>query len=70
MEYHNSLYRDVKPGDRYALTYILGKGTQLSLNGTPLGLIPGAEFASALFAMWLGHNPMNEAFKEQLLGAR
>lgn len=68
--YHNSLYRDVKPGDRYALTYLPGSGTELSLNGERLGVIPGAEFASALFAMWLGDTPMSQAFKEQLLGSR
>jgi hypothetical protein len=68
--YHNSLYRDVRPGDRYALTYIPGRGTELSLNGDALGVIPGAEFAAALFAMWLGADPMNADFKRQLLGAR
>jgi len=29
----NALYRDVKPGDRYSLTYIPGVGTELALNG-------------------------------------
>jgi len=70
VDYHNSLYRDVRPGDRYALTYIPGRGTELSLNGDALGIIPGAEFAAALFAMWLGDDPMNADFKRQLLGAR
>jgi hypothetical protein len=66
--YHNSLYHDVRPGDRYALTYIPGRGTELALNGQVLGVIPGAEFAAALFAMWLGEAPMSEDFKRQLLG--
>ncbi|MBI5551633.1 MAG: chalcone isomerase family protein [Desulfobacterales bacterium] len=70
VEYHNSLYRDVRPGDRYALTYIPGRGTELSLNGDALGVIPGAEFAAALFSMWLGDDPMNADFKQQLLGAK
>lgn len=68
VDYHNSLYEDVVPGDRYALTYIPGRGTELSLNGETLGVIRGADFAAALFAMWLGDNPMNRAFKNQLLG--
>lgn len=68
IEYHNSLYRDVQPGDRYALTYVPGRGTELALNDKPLGVIEGEEFAAALFAMWLGQDPMNESFKEQLLG--
>jgi hypothetical protein len=66
--YHNTLYRDVRPGDRYALTYIPGRGTELSLNGERLGVVPGAAFASALFAMWLGEKPMDAEFKRQLLG--
>ncbi len=70
VDYHNSLYRDVRPGDRYALTYIPGRGTELSLNGDALGIIAGAEFAAALFAMWLGDDPMDADFKRQLLGAR
>jgi hypothetical protein len=67
VEYHNSLYRDVEPGDRYSLTYIPGEGTVLALNDRPLGTIEGAEFAAAVFSMWLGEKPMNKAFKNQLL---
>jgi len=70
IDYHNSLYEDVQPGDRYSLTYIPGKGTELALNGKTKGIIKGADFASALFSMWLGKFPMNEPFKKQLLGLR
>ena len=70
IDYHNSLYEDVQPGDRYSLTYIPGRGTELALNGKPKGIIKGAEFASALFSMWLGEFPMNKPFKEQLLGVK
>ena len=69
VEYHNSLYQDVEPGDRYSLTYVPGKGTELALNDEPLGTIEGAEFAAAVFSMWLGEKPMNKAFKTQLLRA-
>jgi hypothetical protein len=65
--YHNSLYRDVTPGDRYSLTYVPGRGTELALNDDPLGIIEGAEFAAALFSIWLGEKPMNRSFKKQLL---
>jgi hypothetical protein len=68
IEYHNSLYQDVQPGDRYALTYVPGRGTELALNGEPKGIIEGAEFAAAVFSIWLGPKPMNETFKKQLLG--
>lgn len=68
IELHNALYENVQPGDRYALTYIPGRGTSLSLNGTELGVVPGAEFASALFAIWLGPRPLNQDFKNDILG--
>ncbi len=70
IDYHNSLYEDVRPGDRYSLTYVPGRGTVLALNGKTKGIIKGADFASALFAMWLGELPMNNSFKEQLLGLK
>ena len=69
LEKLNALYRDVQPGDRYSLDYVPGKGTELSLNGNSLGVIEGADFASALYAMWLGEKPMNKSFKRQLLGS-
>ena len=68
IDYHNSLYEDVKPGDRYSLTYIPGRGTELALNGEPKGIIKGADFASAVFSIWLGPDPINKSFKKQILG--
>jgi len=67
IEYHNSLYQDVRPGDRYSLTYIPGKGTELALNGEPQGVIEGADFAAAVFSIWLGPKPINESLKKDLL---
>jgi len=66
--FHNSLYEDVQPGDRYSLTYIPGRGTELALNGEPKGLIEGSDFAAAVFSIWLGPKPINSAFKNQILG--
>jgi hypothetical protein len=63
----NSLYRDVQPGDRYALTYVPGRGTELALNGNALGLVPGYDFARAIFSIWLGAKPLDESLKSQLL---
>jgi hypothetical protein len=65
----NALYDDVKTGDRYALTYIPGTGTTLSLNGEAKGTIQGADFAAALFSTWLGSKPLDKKLKKQLLGA-
>ena len=70
LEQFNALYRDVQPGDRYALTSRPGSGTELSLNGTPLGLIAGDDFAAAVFAIWLGTDPIDTDFRDALLGVR
>jgi hypothetical protein len=70
IERFNALYRDVRPGDRYALTYTPGRGTELSLNDVPLGLIEGDDFAEAVFAIWLGQNPIDLDFKADLLGEK
>jgi hypothetical protein len=63
----NKLYTDVKKGDRYALTYRPGAGCELSLNGTKLGVIPGADFAAAYFSIWLGPGCARPEFRDALL---
>jgi hypothetical protein len=60
-------YEDVTPGDRYALTYLPGVGTQLSLNGEPRVTVPGADFAAAYFGIWLGSDPIDTPLRDQLL---
>lgn len=67
LKYHNALYQDVEPGDRYALTYMPGKGTELTLNGLAKGTVEGADFAAALFSIWLGPRPISESLKKELL---
>ena len=68
LEQLNRLYRDVKEGDRYALTYAPGKGTTLTLNGNPLGTIDGADFATAYFTIWLGKKPISDTLRDELTG--
>jgi hypothetical protein len=68
--YHNGLYDDIAPGDRVSLTYIPAVGTQLEINGTTKGTIEGADFARALFSMWLGEKPFDKNFKRALLGKK
>lgn len=63
----HALYEDVRPGDRYALTYIPQQGTELALNGVRKGLIEGADFAAAYFSIWLGEHPLDVPLREQLL---
>lgn len=64
----NRAYVDVKPGDRYTLTYVPGKGTTLRLNGNPLVTVEGADFAAAYFRIWLGEDPISPQLRDLLLG--
>lgn len=66
----NAAYKEVKPGDRYALTYLPGRGTELALNGTPVITIEGADFAAAYFGVWLGREPLDDNLKADLLKTR
>ncbi len=66
----HSHYRDVADGDRYALTYTPGRGTELALNGRPLVTIPGADFQRAYFSIWFGRQPISGLLRDQLLGLR
>jgi len=59
----------VEPGDRYALADRPDIGTELSKNGRPLAVIPGADFAAAYFSMWLGERPIDLSLRESLLGS-
>ena len=63
------LFRDVRSGDRYSLTYRPGIGTELRLNGERLGSVPGHDFAVAYFGLWLGKDPISASFRDALLGA-
>lgn len=64
----NSYFVDLKPGDRYALTYIPLEGTYFTYNEKLVGKIEGKDFAKALFAVWIGTQPISQSLKESLLG--
>ncbi|HKD19881.1 MAG TPA: chalcone isomerase family protein [Thermoanaerobaculia bacterium] len=57
---------DVKEGDEIALTWVPGQGTVVNVRGTNTGTIDGRDFADALFAVWLGPNPVQEDLKAAL----
>lgn len=61
-------YVNIKSGDYYSLTYIPGQGTQFHYNDELKGTIPGADFASALFSVWVGAKPLDANLKSDLLG--
>ena len=63
----NALYPDPEKGDRCAITFVPGKGTELSSNGASLGWIEGDDFAEAYFSIWLGEKPASNALRDDLL---
>jgi hypothetical protein len=66
----NAVYRSVQQGDRYSLTYSPATGTTLALNDTPLVTVPGADFATAYFGIWLSERqPLSEDLRKELLRA-
>ena len=60
----------VRKGDEMTFTYLPGKGVVVEIQGEARGTIPGADFARALFAIWLGARPPNQTLKVGLLGRR
>ena len=64
----NALYQDMKDGQRYRLTYRPGIGTELAKDGVPLGTIEGADFAAAVFGIWLGPKAIDSGFRDRVLG--
>lgn len=63
-----ALWPDMASGERAVITYLPGTGTRLELNGKDAGVIPGKDFADAMFAVWLGAKPADTGLKEGILG--
>jgi hypothetical protein len=63
-----ALWPDMTKGERAVMTYVPGTGTTLEINGKEVGVIPGEDFASALFAVWLGDKPADAGLKLGILG--
>lgn len=68
LERLNALYRDVVEHDTLVFTYLPGTGTSVTIAGVVVDTIPGADFAHALFAIWLGPDPVDARFRTALLG--
>jgi hypothetical protein len=59
---------DFKERDTLSLLYLPGRGVVVTFKGQVKGTIGGADFASALFAIWLGPDPADDDLKDALLG--
>jgi|SRR6185369_8570022 len=58
---------EFKAGDRFTITYRPGAGVELKSSSAST-TIEGADFARALFLIWLGKHPPNAGLKKGLLG--
>jgi hypothetical protein len=63
-----AMFPDVAEGDEIALTWVPDKGIVVTVRGTDRGTIEGRDFADALFAVWIGPNPVQDDLKKALLG--
>lgn len=68
LEKFNALFPDLLRGDIVRMDYSPDTGTQLSINGSQLGVIEGADFFAALLKVWIGDHPADEKMKKGLLG--
>jgi hypothetical protein len=58
---------DLKKGDALSLTYVPEKGVVMG-GAAKETVIPGKDFADALFSVWLGPDPVDAELKRKLLG--
>ena len=58
---------DLTKGEVIAVTWVPDTGTIVNCQGREI-TIPGKDFADAIFAVWLGANPVDAALKCELLG--
>lgn len=66
----NSLWPNVKKGDRYEVAYIPGEGTSFIFNGQLQQVIEGADFAAAFFSIWIGEKPIDKKLRKQMLNIK
>ncbi|MBM4365286.1 MAG: chalcone isomerase family protein [Deltaproteobacteria bacterium] len=59
---------DVKAGDEIVLDYAPGSGTTVTVRGKARGTIPGTQFMTALWTVFLGASPPTAALKAGMLG--
>lgn len=63
----NAAFPALKRGDVVTLDFARSRGTRVAINGETKSVIAGADFAQALFAIWLGAKPISAALKQALL---
>jgi chalcone isomerase-like protein len=64
----NGWMTDMKSGQRLTFVRLPHSGVQITVNGSPKGVIEGEDFSRALISIWLGPTPPNPELKAGLLG--
>lgn len=62
------LKESISKGDAFDLNYIPGKGVEVLKKGKFVDVIPGLDFKTALFGIWIGNDPVDSKLKTGLLG--
>ncbi|MFP4284799.1 MAG: chalcone isomerase family protein, partial [Desulfovermiculus sp.] len=62
-------YEEIVKGDVFDFVYRPEKGIQAYKNEELMSTVKGLDFKKALFAIWLGHDPIQESLKAKMLGA-
>jgi len=55
-------------GDTFAMEYLPGQGTRVTINGEAAGTVKGEVFFNALLGVFLGPEPADDDMKEGMLG--
>jgi hypothetical protein len=64
----NKFFHTVKKGDVIRLDYVPAGGTQVWINDSLKGSVPGNDFNRALLKIWLGPKPADKNLKKAWLG--
>ena len=63
----HATFRDIRPGDRYALNFNTDSGLTLEVNGKPVFTSQDQELAKAYLGIWLSPNGLSDSLRTNLL---
>jgi hypothetical protein len=63
-----TLFPDIKKGDRLSALNVPGLGARFFMNGSPLGDVRDADFVRVFFGIWLSPKTSQPALRDALLG--
>jgi hypothetical protein len=63
----HATFRDIRPGDRYALNFNVGSGLSLEVNGQVAFSSSNQELAKAYLGIWLSPNGLSDKLRASLL---